>query len=408
MYIENIIIALRSIRANLLRSLLTIMIISIGIMSLVGILTAIDSIKSSINENFTSIGSNTFNIKSKSGSLNVGKRGKKPKKNQKITFREAKDFKEIFGINNQVSISSLLTGTATVKYKTKKTNPNIRIWGSDEFYLANSGYILSEGRNFSLDEINYGRFSIIIGNDLKNELFPYETAIGKRISVGNNKFNVIGVLASKGSSFGFSSDRATIIPIDIGRQFIESRMSYVISIMVNDVAALNNTISQSIATFRNIRGLTPLQEDDFRIVKSDNLVNILIDNIKYVTISATLIGFITLLGAAIGLMNIMLVSVTERTREIGTRIALGATPKLIRNQFLIESIVICQLGGIFGIILGVISGNVVALFTDGFFVIPWLWIISSIFLCFCVGISTGIFPAIQASKLNPIDALRYE
>ena len=168
MYIENIIIALRSIRANLLRSLLTIMIISIGIMSLVGILTAIDSIKSSINENFTSIGSNTFNIKSKNGSLNVGKRVKKPKKNQKITFREAKDFKEIFGINNQVSISSLLTGTATVKYKTKKTNPNIRIWGSDEFYLANSGYILSEGRNFSLDEINYGRFSIIIGNDLKN------------------------------------------------------------------------------------------------------------------------------------------------------------------------------------------------------------------------------------------------
>lgn len=207
---------------------------------------------------------------------------------------------------------------------------------------------------------------------------------------------------------GVSGDRMMVVPIDIGRQFIEKKLSYTISVMAQNIHSLNTVIDQAISRFRNIRGLKPIQENDFRIVKSDNLANMLIDNIKYVTIAATLIGFITLIGAAIGLMNIMLVTVVERTREIGTRKALGATPKLIRDQFLIESIVICQLGGILGIILGVITGNIVAIFTSGSFVIPWIWIISGISLCVFVGVSTGILPAIQAAKLDPIEALRYE
>lgn len=407
-YLENVRIALRSIKANLLRSILTIFIIAIGIMSLVGILTAISSIKSSINENFTSMGANTFNIKTTEGYFYVGKSGKRPKKNRKISYREAKEFQHSFGNYHKVSISSWLTGAATLKFKNQTTNPNIRVWGSDENYIFNSGYEISEGRNFSFDEINFGRFVAIIGSDVKDDLFPLVSPIGESISVGDTKFKVIGVLKSKGSSMGVSGDRMMVVPIDIGRQFIEKKLSYTISVMAQNIHSLNTVIDQAISRFRNIRGLKPIQENDFRIVKSDNLANMLIDNIKYVTIAATLIGFITLIGAAIGLMNIMLVTVVERTREIGTRKALGATPKLIRDQFLIESIVICQLGGILGIILGVITGNIVAIFTSGSFVIPWIWIISGISLCVFVGVSTGILPAIQAAKLDPIEALRYE
>jgi putative ABC transport system permease protein len=408
-YFENIKIAIQAIKYNLLRSILTILIIAIGIMALVGILTAIESIKGSISENFTSMGANTFTIKNYGMHIRIGKDGEKPKNYPPIKYRDAENFKEQYNFPSKVSISSWVVGAATIKYKNYKSDPNINVWGTDENYLFTSGYELTEGRNFSLDEISFGRNVIIIGKEVKNKVFPNTTAVGKIITGGNRKFKVIGVLKEKGSAMGFGGDKTVLIPITYARQFFSSTsQSYTISVMCNNVEELNPAIGAAIAKFRSVRKLKPIQEDNFIIVKSDNLANILIENIRYVTLAATLIGIITLVGAAIGLMNIMLVSVTERTKEIGTRKAIGATPQLIRNQFLTEAILVCQLGGLVGIILGVLVGNLTSFFIGGIFVIPWIWIFSGISLCIIVGIVAGIFPALQAAKLDPIEALRYE
>ncbi|MBF90422.1 MAG: ABC transporter [Flavobacteriales bacterium] len=406
---ENIKIALQSVNSNLLRTVLTIFIIAIGITALVGILTAIDSVKYSINDNFTSMGANTFNIRNKGMKLRAGKRGTKPKRFPSIKYADAVKFKEGFNSTANTSVSTFATSVATIKYESKKTDPNINITGTDENYLLTSGYKIAEGRNFSIDEINYGRHVIIIGEEVKNIVFGLNNAIGEVIAVGSNKYKVIGILEKKGSSMGFGGDKNCLIPIINSRQYFSyPNQSYTISCLADGPEELDSKIGEAISAMRVVRGLKPIEEDNFEIIRSDNLAQMLIDNIKYVTIAATLIGIITLFGAAIGLMNIMLVSVTERTKEIGTRKALGATAAIIRNQFLIEAVVICQLGGIAGIILGVAVGNITSVFTGGSFIIPWLWILSGVVLCILVGLVSGIFPAAKAAKLDPIEALRYE
>ena len=407
--LENIKIALKSVKSNLLRTVLTIFIIAIGIAALVGILTAIDSIKHSINENFTSMGANTFNIRNKGMKLRTGKRGTKPKSFPSIKYNDAVKFKEQFNSTANTSISTFASSVATIKYESNKTDPNINITGTDENYLLTSGYKIAEGRNFSFDEINYGRNVIIIGEEVKNIVFGQNNAIGKVIVLASNKYKVIGVLEKKGSSMGFGGDKNCLIPIINSRQYFSfPNQSFTISCLADGPEVLDSKIGEAISEMRAVRGLKPIEEDNFEVIRSDNLAQMLIDNIKYVTIAATLIGIITLFGAAIGLMNIMLVSVTERTKEIGTRKALGATAAIIRNQFLIEAVVICQLGGIIGILLGVAVGNITSVFTGSSFIIPWLWILSGIALCLFVGLISGIFPAAKAAKLDPIEALRYE
>lgn len=407
--LENIKIALKSVKSNLLRTVLTIFIIAIGIAALVGILTAIDLIKHSINENFTSMGANTFNIRNKGMKLRTGKRGTKPKSFPSIKYNDAVKFKEQFNSTANTSISTFASSVATIKYESNKTDPNINITGTDENYLLTSGYKIAEGRNFSFDEINYGRNVIIIGEEVKNIVFGQNNAIGKVIVLASNKYKVIGVLEKKGSSMGFGGDKNCLIPIINSRQYFSfPNQSFTISCLADGPEVLDSKIGEAISEMRAVRGLKPIEEDNFEVIRSDNLAQMLIDNIKYVTIAATLIGIITLFGAAIGLMNIMLVSVTERTKEIGTRKALGATAAIIRNQFLIEAVVICQLGGIIGILLGVAVGNITSVFTGSSFIIPWLWILSGIALCLFVGLISGIFPAAKAAKLDPIEALRYE
>lgn len=402
--------AFASIKSQILRAILTILIITIGITALVGILTSIDSIKNSINSNFTSMGANTFTIRNRGLNIHIGKKGKKAKRFKPISFKEALEFKKRFDFPANVSLSAVASRIAVLKYRSNKTNPNIDVIGGDENYLINSGYEIETGRNFSKSELERGSNVIIIGKEILNTLFPEKKKpLGELISVGSIKYKVIGILKSKGSSFGFGGDKIAIIPLlNMKRNFSTQKTSYTISVLAMSPYDMEIAINEAKGLFHIIRKDKISSEDSFEIIRSDSLANMLIENIKYVTIAATLIGIITLLGAAIGLMNIMLVSVTERTREIGTRKAMGATPKLIRWQFLTEAILICQLGGIFGIIIGILLGNVVSFIIGSNFIVPWFWIIMAVVLCFIVGVLSGIYPAKKAAKLNPIDALRYE
>jgi putative ABC transport system permease protein len=408
--VENIMIAFQSIRGNLLRSILTILIIAVGISALVGILTAIDSIKNAITADFTRLGANTFSLQSRGMRIQIGNQRYRSKNYAYISYFQAKDFRDQYHFPATVSISVMATNTATVKFESKKSNPNVIVRGIDENYLQTAGYDLENGRNISMQEAYDGTSVALIGSGMVTKLFPKDTnPIGKLLSIGSGKYTVIGILKEKGSGFGETGDRLVFLPFTNVRQyFARPNMNFRISVHPNSPQLMDGATGEAEAVFRNIRGLNPTDDNDFIVEKSDNLVNILLDNIKYVTMAATIIGMITLLGAAIGLMNILLVAVAERTREIGIRKAIGANSATIRQQFLIESIVIGQMGGILGIILGILAGNAISLVIGSAFIIPWNWMIGGVTLCLLVSFASGVIPAVKAARLDPIEALRYE
>jgi putative ABC transport system permease protein len=421
---DSLSLAFRTVKSNKLRTGITVAIIAFGIMALIGIITAIASMNQSLSESFSTMGANSFSIRYNDRMIRMGGGGREVKKTNRnslkekksnarkiITYQEAKLFKERYTFPARVSISIGGPQSVVVSNDKIKTNPNISMTGADENYLMQSGYTLAAGRNFNKIDVQSGRSICILGNSVAQKLYGDNTllAMDQVIKVAGIKYRVVGVLKDKGSSAFLNADNVVITTYNnVRRLFPTDGKTFNIGVMVNDVNELDPAISEAQGTFRPIRRIAIDEANNFYIDKSDSIAEIFMNSLGAITTAAAFIGLITLFGAAIGLMNIMLVAVNERTREIGLIKAIGGTRKSIRAQFLFESVFISLIGAIFGIILGVIVGNVVGIFLHTGFVVPWGWVVIGIVVCSAVGLFAGLYPAVKAARLDPIVALRYE
>jgi putative ABC transport system permease protein len=407
---ENIRIALNSIRTQLLRTILTILIIAIGITALVGILSAVSALENTISSDFSSMGANTFNFQRYEFTTQRQSGKEVQQINPIISYRNVKDFEDKYNYPfTQVGISFVGTQSAEVKYENKKTDPEVMVLGVNQHYIQNSGLEVSEGREFNYFDIENSTNFCVIGSDLAKAILSDVNPIGQTISVRGAKFKVIGVLKAKGSSFGNNQDLRMMIPIQKARTlFTGPNINYSLSVKTDKKDMLEGAQDDAILTFRNIRNLNPIEENDFGIERSDDLINRIGSITGYLYVAAWVISLITILGSSIALMNILFVSVTERTREIGVRKALGAKRKTIATQFFMEAIIIGQLGGVLGIILGVLIGYGVSAAADFQFSTPWLAMFSAFTIAFIVAVVAGLLPAVKAAKLDPVESLRYE
>jgi putative ABC transport system permease protein len=429
-FADTISLAFRTVRSNKLRTGLTVAIIAFGIMALVGINTAIEAMKQKFTESFASMGATGFTIHYQDyqffghGGGGVSQEKKDAKKVKKsnvrkvITKEQAEAFKTSYPFPAKVSLSLRGGNNNIASMGDKKTNPTVQVMGGDEYYAELNGYNLDAGRSLNELDVQSGRNVVILGSDLVEKFFGDhpERALEKIVKINGIPFRIIGTMESKGSSLGRSMDNVAITSYNNVRRFFVSNgtnfynptPTFNIQVKVAEVSQLDMAIGEAEGVFRPIRRISTTDASNFAIDKSDRFVQELIKNLGFITISAVVIGLITLIGAAVGLMNIMLVSVTERTKEIGLVKAIGGRQRSIRQQFLYESIIISLMGAAFGIVLGILVGNSFSLVLKTGFVFPWMWLFYGIAICSIVGLLAGLYPSFKASRLNPIQALRYE
>ncbi len=405
---ENIRIAMDSIKGQVLRTVLTILIIAIGITALVGILTFLGALEKTITGDFASMGANTFNIQRYE--FNTRNNRDREKVNPIISYRNVKRFKDGFEYPySKTSIYFTGTRNAEVKFENEKTDPEVSVLGVNENYLENTGTEIEKGRNFTFFDIENNNHVCHIGSDFMKSLFKNTDPIGKTISIRGVKFKVIGLLESKGATFRNNQDLRVLIPLQTARSiYTLPNINYGISVKVDDKQFLEGAQDQAIVAFRNIRGLSPVEENNFGLERSDDLINRITSITSYLYYAAWIISIITIFGSSIALMNIMLVSVTERTREIGVRKALGAKKHTISGQFFLETVIIGQFGGILGIILGILVGSLAANLSNFQFSIPWLAMFAAVITSFLTAVVSGLYPAVKAANQDPIESLRYE
>ena len=424
-YKDSLSLSWKNVAGNKLRTGITIIIIALGIFALILIITAIKAASNSLTSSFSTMGANAFSIRFKDRNIHFGggrqtsavksktsQRQKKSNDGIPISYEEARAFKERYAFPGaKVGIGLRGPSSIIVNTGTRKTNPDVSVIGGDENYLDLNGYKLAYGRNFTQSEIETGRNVCLVGNGVATRLFPDNTAraIDAIINVDHIPYRIIAVLGEKGSTAFFNTSKVVVTSYNnIRRLYATQGTSYNLAIMVADLKQMDVATGEAKGTFRPIRKLETKDADNFYIDKSDSIAEALLTNLGFLEKGTIGIAFITLIGAAIGLMNIMLVAVNERTKEIGLAKALGSTRRDIRSQFLFESVIISLMGAVAGIVAGILVGNMVALLLHTGFVVPWGWVIAGIFVCSVVGLAAGLYPAHKASKLDPIVALRYE
>jgi putative ABC transport system permease protein len=407
---ENTKIALDSIKSQALRTSLTVLIIAIGIWALVGVLTLVTALENSLLNNFASMGANTFSISQYDYSSEINQNDSEQRVNPIISYPQAKAFQDKYNFPFTTTSLSFTAGSAIeVKYQDKKTDPEISVVGIDENFCPNKGLEVVKGRNMNSFDVANNNYVCILGSDFEKGLFANLNPIDKTISIRGAKFKVIGVLKEKGSTFGNSQDLRVLIPTQVARSlFSAPNINYDLDVMVNNEALLNEAVDDAMITMRRVRKLSPVEKDNFGIERSDDLRRTLMEEVAFLSVIAWVIGLLTVFGSTIALTNIMLVSVTERTREIGVRKSLGAKRSTIGWQFLTETFVISQLGGLLGLILGIGTGYLISSLLKFEFSTPWLAIIATIITTIVVTIISGLVPALKAAKLDPVEALRYE
>jgi putative ABC transport system permease protein len=411
LFLENIKQGLGSVKAHATRAIITASIIAIGIAALVGILTSISAMQIAVTKTFSKMGAQSYTIRNGGGVRRFGD----IESTEPITFDQAWTFQQRMEAQKaMVSLQVNADFTAKASFQSAETNPNVRVMGVDADYLKIANYELESGRAFTDNEVNHAVPVVIVGQEIVEKLFPEskrkDRALNQVIAINGKPYRVVGQLLAKGSSMGMSGgDRVILLPITRARRDMKlASDNCIITVAVDQVIDLDQSMSEAYSMMRRIKRLKPEDEDNFVIQQSSALAKEATDNLKMVSGVGTVIAIITLLGAAVSLMNIMLVSVTERTREIGLRKALGATGKQIKNQFLVEAVVICQIGGLGGILLGLIIGNLVGMALNAGFVAPWEWMLLALVVCVVVGLVAGLYPARRASKLDPIEALRFD
>ena len=405
--VEILKLALGSLSANKLRSSLTMLGIAVGVFSVIGVMTVISGLRGQIESGLNVLGANSFQF-SKYPAVNFSDPRQRFANRRDITFAQASRFKELMGDQAQVSLM-LRRGGRRVTYSERRTNPNVILGGGDENFITSRNYEIAAGRNLGPDDVEFGRQVVVLGNDIVERLFPNEEALGRVVRVDGQNYTVVGLMAPKGSSFGQSQDNFAIIPIT---QYLETYgrawRSISINVQAPNQAELAGIREIAVGAMRLVRGLEPEDPNDFEVFSNESLIEAFNNIAGVVAVGAFVISAIALLASGVGVMNIMLVSVTERTKEIGIRKSIGAKKRNILWQFLIEAVFLSLVGGLAGIAVGVIGGNVVAMILNASAVFPWGWALTGLIVCSGIGVIFGFYPAWKAAGLDPIEALRFE
>jgi putative ABC transport system permease protein len=409
---EIITMALSSLGVNKLRSGLTMFGITIGVFSVISVMTAIGALQYSIENGISFLGSNIFQFAKYPANVAAGGNVKKKYQNRRnITYKEALHYQKLMEANaREICLKCFgyeVKGQAV--YNGVKTTPSLLVVGTNRSFLTANAFTLGYGRNLNDEDVDLARNVIVVGKMVEKRLFPHESPIGKTVRVSGHTYTIVGILAEKGTAFGQTQDNMCMMPITrFFEDFGSARRTVNVATQAPSTETYNPTFDKAVGAMRIARGLRADQENDFEIYSNDSLKSAFVSVAGVVRVGAFVISFIALVAAGIGIMNIMLVSVTERTKEIGVRKSIGARSKDILRQFLTEAVFISEAGGILGIVLGIIVGDLLAAWLKVDAIFPYGWAIAGLLVCSFIGIGFGLYPAYRAASLDPIEALRYE